>query len=320
MRQESETGGPNVCIFCGSGKPTLEHVYARWIRKALLKKNPEASRWLMASDVYATGPMHMRTIRKSFNEQVQGPCGPCNNGWMSVLENKAKPLLQQMFHGDRILLSELDQATVATWALKTVVMQEQSGVAGGAKSNLPPRHLADLGRLRSHPPDTVAVWLAQGEDSSVACEYYGERLAFEWPAQPLHDEMPGPKAYLSTLRIGRLIMQVFGADVDEPISAHLLPEGNFGQFVTMVWPGTDCDVSWPPIRTVAGGQANPGSPFEFFARRFFSSMEWVARKPTARLEKAEPPLVQLSPDEVAKWTQPRVRLPLPDLPNSRSPW
>ncbi|MDE3076069.1 MAG: hypothetical protein KGJ86_11625, partial [Chloroflexota bacterium] len=57
--------------------------------------------------------------------------------------------------------------------------------------------------LRSRPPDTVAVWLAQGDDSSVSAEYYGERLSFEWPATPLHDETPGPKAYQSTLRIGR---------------------------------------------------------------------------------------------------------------------
>lgn len=56
---------------------------------------------------------------QAFLPHVQvGVCGPCNNGWMSRLENAAMPILDSMFRIEKVVLREAEQRVLATWASK----------------------------------------------------------------------------------------------------------------------------------------------------------------------------------------------------------
>jgi len=53
-------------------------------------------------------------------------CASCNNGWMSDLEGRAKPMLETMLEGRGRALHQEGQRTLAAWALKTAIMVDTS--------------------------------------------------------------------------------------------------------------------------------------------------------------------------------------------------
>jgi hypothetical protein len=55
----------------------------------------------------------------TINTTVRAFCKSCNNGWMSDLESKAKPILEPMLTGTPKALGTSDQTLLATWVIKT---------------------------------------------------------------------------------------------------------------------------------------------------------------------------------------------------------
>lgn len=51
-------------------------------------------------------------------------CQPCNNEWMSRLQSNAKPLLEQMILGNRILIGPEAQRIIAAWATMTAMVMD----------------------------------------------------------------------------------------------------------------------------------------------------------------------------------------------------
>jgi hypothetical protein len=64
---------------------------------------------------------------KRLESRVKHVCGGCNQGWMSRLEEAAKPILMpMMFDNLPLVLSPSDQWTLARWAVKTALMVDLS--------------------------------------------------------------------------------------------------------------------------------------------------------------------------------------------------
>lgn len=55
---------------------------------------------------------------------VRNVCGPCNNGWMSRLEGRAKPLLIELMNmrASLLQLSDEERTVLSAWAVKTAFM------------------------------------------------------------------------------------------------------------------------------------------------------------------------------------------------------
>ncbi len=56
--------------------------------------------------------------------QVSVVCADCNSGWLSQIQNAAKPILISLFDGSAITLGETDQTLVATWAAMATMTGE----------------------------------------------------------------------------------------------------------------------------------------------------------------------------------------------------
>jgi hypothetical protein len=95
------------CVFCGASKLNKEHVYPRWLRKAT--GNYSGALTIVATE---RGTMTRRS-EAPFDVTVKAVCPSCNNGWMRDLEEKARPLLTPMIHGDRLKLNHVGQRVVA---------------------------------------------------------------------------------------------------------------------------------------------------------------------------------------------------------------
>lgn len=124
--------GTTQCVFCGgSGKLTKEHVFPQWasqlaeVAPALLRRGPTVPAtpvnvarrnadgdWVEASELRSQHAAGLQAVT------VRKVCATCNNGWLSSLEGKVKPLLEDMIRGPVTVGAE-QQETLATWAVKT---------------------------------------------------------------------------------------------------------------------------------------------------------------------------------------------------------
>lgn len=118
------------CIFCGRGGLTREHIWPDWAADLL----PDAvGSEVYRQTLYPTDPAGARTDYRRPRQggvkkhKVQAVCGQCNNGWMSVLETDAKPMLAAMIEGRAfsVLADGLD--ILRAWiTLKVMVAEHDS--------------------------------------------------------------------------------------------------------------------------------------------------------------------------------------------------
>lgn len=135
---------PRSCVFCGARPVTREALIPKWLRKLLKERTgaafdrtPGRKPWVMSL---------LTTVRR----QV---CAACNNGWMSELENEAKPVLTPMLLDETSVLSPRQQVTLAKWAMKFVM------VASAGTDTFPTESYE---RFRNHrlPLRGTAIWTA----------------------------------------------------------------------------------------------------------------------------------------------------------------
>src|SRR4051812_20705575 len=113
-----------LCMFCGQNKRSREHVWPRWLSKALPSGVPtdfQSMSYDRANNLIGTRPFQ---VRHDIEEKVRVPCEQCNNGWMSVLENEVKPVLTPMMRNEPVNLDRHDMDVLATWAVKTAFMAQ----------------------------------------------------------------------------------------------------------------------------------------------------------------------------------------------------
>src|SRR5260370_18573712 len=110
-------------------------------------------------------PVTSRQRRRghSTTRQVRKVCRKCNNGWLSRLEEKIKPLLVSLMNGESCFLGIPEQTMLATWAMKTVMTAE---FMEPTMSAVPIEDREFLMRTLSPPPAGWWIWIAgsQGEE------------------------------------------------------------------------------------------------------------------------------------------------------------
>lgn len=113
------------CIFCKKdGVLTREYVLPDWLKGLYSEKSRVTNEF--------TGETNKIWHSEIFQHKVRIVCAECNNGWMSDLEKKIKPIISKMVRLESFLIDESEQNLLAFWSQKTVLMLNQS-VPGGVK-------------------------------------------------------------------------------------------------------------------------------------------------------------------------------------------
>lgn len=131
-----------------------EHIWPNWAAKLIADAGP--MRYRSHAQFEGREAAENTYDKLPFEQTAKVVCGHCNNGWMSHLEEVAKPYFGTMLHGRGRHLYKPAQTTLASWALKTSMVI----VASQAKDEaVIPR--ADHRYLREHgkPPAMVRVWI-----------------------------------------------------------------------------------------------------------------------------------------------------------------
>jgi len=114
-----------TCVGCGvelTGQvSSREHVLAQWIRDEIEKPTLTYKHYLRNEGEVTS---HLLRDHGLNNLAVKIVCSGCNNGWMSRLEESAKPLVIGLMNQQTSLLQLSSRAriTVSKWAAKTAFM------------------------------------------------------------------------------------------------------------------------------------------------------------------------------------------------------
>jgi hypothetical protein len=238
------------CVFCGwEGTLTKEHAWPSWIREVLpagrVKGHSQQHRVAATTgEVTAITPV---LREKAANRKVQVVCQrECNGGWMSALENTAKPLLVPMILGETPHLSAEDRTTISFWVAKTAMMLQL--IHPMTIRAIPAAHYRYVYEQRQ-APQSMRVWLSAASDHFYRTAHYtrGYRLPSAFPPslRPLRDEPIPPNAYTSVMVIGRLVMSLVGWTIPEG-DFTVRPNDRWAPARRCVWPPRPTGWAWPP--------------------------------------------------------------------------
>ncbi|MFE3504218.1 hypothetical protein ACFXPX_04550 [Kitasatospora sp. NPDC059146] len=157
---------------------------------------------------------------------------------MSALETSVQDLLPAMIKGENVVLDASARGALAAWSLKTILM---SAAAYSSQAIVPPGDFTDFYEQRRPTRHMVARlgMAAPPEHGPVAL-----MAEFLCPAFA----MPGGHAYIATLRVGYLVMQVLRVGpLDE---GRVLVPFPANTSTVPLWPVPEDAGSWPPPQPI----------------------------------------------------------------------
>lgn len=257
------------CIFCGRSGLSREHIWSEWTYQ-YAPKEPNVTH-IKYAEVSTPGNASRR--EKSYQGDVNTiklrvVCERhCNNGWMSALEQRAKPLLIPLLRGEPAVLSKNTQSVLAAWAATKVMVCEHYD-PDSITSTQEDRNFLMTNQT---PPTFWRIWFANqtgGPEWRSAYSRYAAELG------PVPNGEPSPvmgkipkNTQAVTLGIGKLLIHAIACSL--PNVVFDLPD-SYTRYLHRIWPYQG-DFFWPPQPALQAREA------EFIARsmrRYAQTLKW----------------------------------------------
>jgi hypothetical protein len=219
-----------TCVFCGGTPLTLEHVWPRWVAAILSDGGP------VEVEKRGLGDEPASWQQVSLEVTVRWVCAPCNNGWLSELEEAAKPILEPLILGRKRTLTLTEADTVAVWCVKTALLFQ---LTHPERREAPDAHYRWLFEHRVPPANTFA-WLAGYNGALWSGWYMHQMLELRDPGET----DPSGRGYCATVTTGALVFQVTGLNAVDP--AEIEKASDTEPYIVQVWPSKRKALQVPP--------------------------------------------------------------------------
>lgn len=207
-----------TCIFCGKGGLTKEHVWPDWLQKHLPSRpgNTAHKTGMVFTSKYGMAISPIEQGKQSrpgppTSRKLRIVCNTCNNEWMSILQNKAKGLLLELFEQRWSIVSEDDRKIVINWiTMFTMVSeflnQERIGISRADRETF---------YRTVSPLPNWKIWLSWHNGRSVDGTKVAHGAIFHGslmrtPMSQLHQPHPWD-SQVTTAVCGNLLFQVFSS-------------------------------------------------------------------------------------------------------------
>jgi hypothetical protein len=238
----------DACIFCGAPPPlTDEHVWSQWLAIDV----PELGGFGTEITGIVGAPESLRRQRrKASSLKPKVVCAACNNGWMSRLQQSAKPYLLPMIRGEECTLDAPGQEIVAAWLTMTAMTAcwVNRDVGGWA---IPQEHRTAIYETEKAPL-TTQVWVAPcaHDDRPPRTHPYGLRyriirLDHLYGSTITGISIPARPGYGAALSAGNLAALVFGHTYAPPVHPQLRLTGLLQLACKQIWPAQSKIVEFP---------------------------------------------------------------------------
>ena len=233
---------PKKCAFCTRPAESREHIFSEW----MLDMIPVGERFTFNERNPKTGE-YFRYGGRKVNLKAKAVCTPCNNGWMSDMENDvAKPAMARLLFNEHPTVLDVKALTgIAVFAFKTLVL------ASHKDSTTPPFFpFADRDRFRRNLviPNGVQVWIATRK--ALPGKYYGF-----WKSVKGTSDQPsryGFSSYICTWNFQNLVLQILARKWNDKRRRRTIPMGAIVQndywndAAIPIWPLKGKGLQWPP--------------------------------------------------------------------------
>jgi hypothetical protein len=117
------------CIFCGVEGVSEEHIIADWAFRAFVRSRKPGPGFAGTF----TAPDQLKVEADEPTQTAGVTCKPCNNGWLSLIDNDAARVLKPLIQGaSEVTLDAAEQTAFAAWIYKCALIFDaaQHGVVG----------------------------------------------------------------------------------------------------------------------------------------------------------------------------------------------
>lgn len=176
---------------------------------------------------------------------VNDVCRPCNEGWMSRIEQRAEPALSPLIRSlNATPLSRGDQGVVALWAYKRAIVFDLLNRTADRYFTEADRH--ELFTTQTLPAPDIHVWAAGffGPQAATAVTY---RILYNVRRE--HSADHPTDGYCLTLTVGHVALQVFTCHRRKHARAlRLAVAPQWAAATVRLWPPSSDTARWPPSK------------------------------------------------------------------------
>ncbi len=268
-----------VCWMCGRAGPlTEEHAFPDWIRQIFARDGND----IALSDHRAGVTERSLTWTNTSGEVVvRSVCGACNQGWMSALEGRCKPVLGPLIHGHRARLEPDAQAVLALWAVKTAWAFQSTNPATSTCTADQRHALATEHAV----PNGMRVLLGGYDEAG------GRVLCFSWyTAGSTRAGVGRLDASATTLVIGRVVLQVLQLTAsDGPSETPVQQPWPATVALRRLLPSTGEPIDWPSLPPLRHGDLDGFVKPPVFTPRHWANLPPLSAPPTPKPPPATEP-------------------------------
>lgn len=210
------------CIFCGRHDGlSKEHLWPEWMASYL----PLGPHNAHISEVHSGIPKQSRTLQRRserpgpvHTKKVRAVCRTCNNGWMSVVETEAKPVLLSALTEEALIVRPSESLKLSRWAVLKAIVGEHA-----SNDHLTPYDDRSALRTERAIPPYFRVFAAMHRSqtrTAYARHSATLSLSIKGPAPPLPKGITR-NVQITTLLVGPLCLHVTAMRVDD-VSVTLL--------------------------------------------------------------------------------------------------
>ncbi len=240
------------CIFWEPSKSHVpldrEHIFGDWLRDYV--RSPANKHNLKATTIGTHATLHVSRNKIRPGEPLQSRlkivCKTCNSGWMSGIQQTAKPFLIPLIQGRRTTLTATEQKAIATWCAMTAMT--------GEFLSLDPTAIAisqkERDWLRDHgsPPDNWKIWIGHRPSRNSFWNHYIVPLNAKNVLNLSNDSLALPDTQTTTFIIGNLFVHIFSSTGDPSIVSRWSWSPHPGLYLRLpqIFPLKDELIVWPP--------------------------------------------------------------------------
>jgi hypothetical protein len=187
-------------------------------------------------------------------------CRDCNEVWMSLIQDSAKPLITAMMAGHDIILTEADRKKIAIWASMTTMTSEFTHPPTMAV----PRHQRERFRLEKEPPQAWYIWAGRYRGSEWETRF--RHHAGKSRPLPLPKPLPPPTVkgneindtHSTAFVVGKMLLFVLGSTVldfmNRPEEFQKAFQNDCG--VASIWPHGSKSIRWLDLPLLGDADVN----------------------------------------------------------------
>lgn len=232
------------CIYCSGPGLSKEHVWPQWLAPYITNRSARGQYTAIDLQTHKTvsstsraGDVHSHSLR--------AVCKKCNNGWMSVLQQDAKPLVVAMIERKRVLLGEPEQKLLARF----LTLMAMTGQFFNREIALSPQSDRDFLRLNECPPPRWYIQIGTLESNEWSTRWYHRQLAGQGSPEirKLHNiNGDEPDTHITSFAVGPIYAWLRSSIYDDIGDIRILAAAGRRR-LRQIWPVKDKVVEWPVL-------------------------------------------------------------------------